>query len=81
MRRFAATISACAVAVALGTAAAGEAGFNAKPSAKKAGEKVTVSFSLKSAADVEVAVLDAKGEIVRHLAAGVLGAKGTPPPP
>lgn len=50
-----------------------------KPSMAKAGEKWTVSFELDTFTDVEVAIVDAKGKVVRHLAAGVLGKK-TPPP-
>ena len=40
-----------------------------------------ISFTLSAPADVEVAVLDAQGKAVRHLAAGVLGAKNPPPEP
>ncbi|MEO2032739.1 MAG: hypothetical protein ABGZ35_11705, partial [Planctomycetaceae bacterium] len=36
---------------------------------------------MKSTTDVEVAILDAKANVVRHLAAGVLGGKNPPPPP
>jgi hypothetical protein len=51
--------------------------FSSPPKATKDG----VTFTLSKAADVEVAVLDAKGAVVRHLAAGVLGGKNPPPPP
>jgi hypothetical protein len=54
-----------------------EPGFASPPKADRDG----VSFALKAAADVEVAVLDAQGRVVRHLAAGVLGGKNPPPPP
>ncbi|MCG3179149.1 MAG: hypothetical protein BIFFINMI_01480 [Phycisphaerae bacterium] len=43
--------------------------------------KATVGFALNAAADVEVAILDAAGKVVRHLAAGVLGGQNPPPPP
>ncbi|MHC4916354.1 MAG: hypothetical protein ACYTGB_12765 [Planctomycetota bacterium] len=63
-------------------ATAGEAvKFTTKPAAKKAGDKVTVSFAASKATDVAVYVLDAKGKCVRHLAAGVIGGKGKPPAP
>ncbi len=64
-----------------GLASAGEASFAAKPTATKAGDKFTIRFAVAAATDVEVAVLDAGGKIVRHLAAGVLGAKTPPPEP
>jgi len=62
-------------------AAAGEAAFSAKPEATKDGDKVKIAFAVAAPTDVEVAVLDAQGKIVRHLAAGVLGAKNPPPEP
>ncbi len=40
-----------------------------------------VSFTLGRCGDVEVAVLDGKGKVVRHLAAGVLGGAKPPPAP
>ena len=46
----------------------------------KGAKKWQVTFELDSLSNVEVAIIDAKtGTVVRHLAAGVLGA--TPPPP
>ncbi len=67
------------------TGAAGAVGaevrFSTPPSASKKDGKVRISFTLSASADVEVAVLDSKGEVVRHLAAGVLGGKNAPPPP
>ena len=46
------------------------------------GKSWTVTFELDSVADVEVAIVDpGKTTIVRHLAAGVLGAKTPPPAP
>jgi len=62
-------------------AAAGEVKFSSKPAAAKAGGKVKISFSVSARTDVEVAVLGAKGEVIRHLAAGVLGGKKAPPAP
>ncbi|MHC4917019.1 MAG: hypothetical protein ACYTGB_16190, partial [Planctomycetota bacterium] len=75
------------LAAALPGAKAGEVGpprrvsFARKPSARKAGGAVTVEFAASAATDVAVAVLDARGKVVRHLAAGVIGGKSRPPAP
>src|SRR5207249_4728225 len=53
--------------------------FTKKPTATKSGDKVTVEFTVDRATDVAVFIENSKGEIVRHLAAGVLG-KNPPPP-
>lgn len=63
-----------------GTADA-QAEFAARPSATKAGDRTTLTFSLTAPGDVEVAVLDAEGKVVRHLAAGLLGGAQPPPDP
>lgn len=55
--------------------------FKAQPKVSRTGDSVTVSFAVDRTTDVEVAILDAKGKVVRHLAAGVLGGKTPPPPP
>jgi len=60
---------------------AGEVGFSAKPTVERVGDKVTIRFTLSAPTDVEVALLDADGDVVRHLGAGVLGGEKTPPPP
>ncbi|MGQ9661962.1 MAG: hypothetical protein ACUVWX_06450 [Kiritimatiellia bacterium] len=44
-----------------------------KPTVQKVGDGAKVSFVLSVPNDVEIAVLDAQGRIVWHLAAGVLG--------
>ena len=62
-------------------ASAGEVRFTAKPTATKAGGKVKIAFGVSSKTDVEMAILDATGKAVRHLAAGVLGGKKAPPKP
>ncbi|MCX7804344.1 MAG: hypothetical protein N3A38_04045 [Planctomycetota bacterium] len=69
------------LAVAPRFCAAGEVSFSAKPSAAKEGDGAKISFAVSAPTDVEVAVLDAKGNVVRHLAAGVLGGKNPPPEP
>ena len=58
-----------------------EVQFADRPKVARQGEQVTITFTLSQAADVEVAVLDAEGRIVRHLAAEVLGGEKLSPPP
>jgi hypothetical protein len=70
-----------AALVAPAGAAAEPAGFARPPTARRAGDAVQVAFAVDRSTDVEVAVLDAKGRVVRHLAAGVLGAQAPPPAP
>lgn len=54
--------------------------FTVQPSLVKAGEAYRVEFGLNEAADIEVAIVDTvSNRIIRHLAAGVLGAN--PPAP
>jgi hypothetical protein len=74
------------LALFVGTAAAGEATtppappkFKAGPAAKKDGDEVKITFELDRETDVAVYVLDAKGKVVRHLAAGLLGDKAPKP--
>ena len=55
--------------------------FRARPEVSRAGDKVTITFAVDKATDIEVAILDAKGKVVRHLAAGVVGGKTAPPAP
>jgi len=55
--------------------------FSREPTVKVAAGKVTVSFAVSGPTDVEVAVLDSAGKVVRHLAAGRLGDKKAPPEP
>ncbi len=67
-------------AVLAGTAAgAGEVSFKTKPEAVRDGNNVTITFGVSAPTDVEVAILDGKGIVVRHLAAGLLG-KNAPKP-
>jgi hypothetical protein len=60
---------------------AGDVAFTQPPTTAKKGERTVLTFALSKGADVEVAVLDAAGEVVRHLAAGVLGGPNPPPAP
>src|SRR5262249_16770347 len=64
-----------------GTVTAQELSFKNPPTATKQGEKTVIAFTLSQPSDVEVAVLDGSGKVVRHLAAGVLGKKEAPPEP
>jgi hypothetical protein len=83
MNRFIWTIGGSLLMLLSSLAAGGEAKvkFSSKPSAVKDKHKVVIAFAVSGKTDIEVAVLDAKGKVVRHLAAGVLGAKKNPPPP
>ena len=55
--------------------------FAQKPVVTEAGAGCKVEFAVSAPTDVEVAMLDAAGKVVRHLAAGVLGGKAPPPEP
>ena len=55
--------------------------FTKPPTAVRAKDTIRIAFTLAQPIDVEVAVLDAKGNVVRHLAAGMLGGKNSPPAP
>ena len=70
-----------AVLITVGVAISGEAKFAVMPSAVNAGNGQTIAFAVDGKTDVEVAVLDARGVIVRRLAAGVLGGEKVPPEP
>ena len=56
-----------------------EPSFTSKPSAVSRGKTVTIRFAVSKPTDVEVSVLNADGDVVRHLAAGMLG-KNAPAP-
>ena len=58
-----------------------EVRFADPPAVARSGERFTITFALTARSDVEVAVTNAAGEVVRHLAAGVLGGDRPPPPP
>src|SRR5262245_27595939 len=53
--------------------------FVKKPTATRTGETTKINFAVDRATDVAVTIEDAKGNIVRHLVAGVLG-KNPPEP-
>jgi NHL repeat len=58
---------------------AGEVKFTTRPTAARAGEKVKITFAVSRETDVAVFVLNARGKVIRHLVAGVLG-KNPPKP-
>lgn len=62
-------------------AGGGRLEFTSGPTASKVAGGVKVSFALSAPTDVEVALLDTNGKVVRHLAAGVLGGRLPPPAP
>jgi NHL repeat-containing protein len=66
--------AACGVCVAQN-----EPAFVAKPSVATVDGKVRVRFEVNRAMDVTVAVIDGKGNVVRHLAAGMLGPNAPEP--
>ncbi|MCA9269665.1 MAG: hypothetical protein KDA41_14390, partial [Planctomycetales bacterium] len=53
--------------------------FAQEPSVTRNGDRIAIRFESKGACDVTVAVENGDGQIVRHLASGVLG-KNAPPP-
>ena len=53
--------------------------FAQMPRVAREGDKVTVSFAVKEYCDATVAIEDAHGTIVRHLASGLLGDNAPPP--
>ncbi len=57
----------------------GEVKLAAGPAAGAAGDGVKIGFAVSAPTDVEVAILDAKGAVVRHLAAGLLGPNAPEP--
>jgi len=73
------TIFLAAFAATCGSAA--EVGFSDGPNVVQDGNGARITFAVSQPTDVEVAVLDGEGEVVRHLAAGVLGGENPPPPP
>ena len=57
------------------------ASFTNPPQVTSNNGQLSVSFTVSASTDVEVAVIDASGNIIRHLAAGVLGGQYPPPAP
>ncbi len=80
MRGFSIGLAALVLSGAL-AGAAPDASFSRKPSVSRAGGKTVVSFAVSASTDVDVSVLDSKGAVLRHLAAGLLGGAKPPPEP
>jgi hypothetical protein len=55
--------------------------FANPPRVSRVDGKIEIAFTLMKSTDVEIAILDAKDNVVRHLAAGVLGGRHAPPAP
>lgn len=55
--------------------------FVEQPTITRVGDKYKIDFAVSRKTDVEVSVVDSRGKVVRHLAAGVLGARTAPPTP
>src|SRR5690348_5822245 len=53
--------------------------FSEKPRATRNGKTVEIAFTSKAACDATLAIEDGKGEILRHLASGVLGTNAPAP--
>ena len=72
---------AVALAATAGLVYAGDAAFKTPPTAARVGTQVRITFAVAAPTDVEVAIVNAKGEIVRHLVAGAIGGTNSPPEP
>lgn len=69
------------ISISASLSSAAEISFTHKPTVKKVGDRFEIRFTVSHQTDVEVAMVDRDGQVVRHLAAGVLGGKLPPPPP
>jgi hypothetical protein len=78
-RRTAASIVGCTLLVCQVSAAEGPVAFSQAPAAVRSGERTLVSFAVTRATDVAVTIEDARGTVLRHLAAGVLGTNAPKP--
>ena len=66
---------ALGAALCAGPALGAAVEFAAKPSVTTGADGVRIEFAVSAPTDVEVAILDGGGRVVRHLAAGVVGAE------
>lgn len=67
------------VLVCAGCSMAGDVTFTAPPRATAFEGGARITFAMSEPTDVEVAILDADGDVVRHLAAGQLGPNAPEP--
>lgn len=74
-------VSVCVGLALIGAAASASAApaFVGTPTAAVEGEAVRIAFQVNEVTDCEVAILDAQGAVVRHLAAGLLGERAPAP--
>ncbi len=79
-KHFALTVCSLAVLLVPATASA-QVGFTTKPKVLDTSGKRSITFAVNKSTDVEVAILDKAGKVVRHLAAGFIGGKTPPPSP
>jgi len=73
-------VAVLALSVAVGVASGADVTFVQKPVLTAAGDGVRIDFAVSAPTDVEVAVLEQSGKVVRHLVAGVVGASEAVPP-
>ncbi len=73
------TVMCAAVLGLAGAGAPEEATFTADPTARTEGGKAVITFTVSKPTDVAVSILGAKGAVIRHLAAGVLGGNAPTP--
>jgi len=76
LKRVALVVAACVVLLhgaALGAPATRRGKLAVAPKIGKAGQDVTISFRLTAPNDVTVRILDGNGNVVRHLASGMVG--------
>lgn len=59
--------------------AAEGSGFVVKPRVTRAGDRIVIAFETRVACDVTVSIESGKGDIIRHLACGVLGPNAPAP--
>ncbi|MFT6276482.1 MAG: hypothetical protein ACJAZ0_002590 [Halioglobus sp.] len=73
-----ARVFAAILACFFGAAMAQELRFTQAPSLLTVDGEYRIPFAISEAVDVEVAVVNEQGEVVRHLAAGMLGGESPP---
>jgi len=73
MRRILALLTSVVLAVVVSTDSTIASEFAQEPKAARVADHVQISFAVSEPTDAEIAILDADGKVVRHLAAGRLG--------
>jgi DNA-binding beta-propeller fold protein YncE len=72
-------LAICVLLIATTALSAGEPAFTEKPTAVATADGVRIAFAVSAPTDVAVSIVYAKGETIRHLAAGRLGRNAPPP--